>query len=1157
MSTASKQRTWKAVAMEPASRLTRLLGQLRPGLREKALQAHELSARSFSSRRPQQLRLPFSKACHEEGLTTVGIYAEEDKSSLHVQRVTEALKVTSSKPGPIAPYLDVQSVVEAAKRSGAEAVHPGYGFLSESADFAAACEDAGITFIGPRPETIALLGDKVRARELAMASDVPVLKGSPFLSSWVAAREFLERESLPLPIIFKAAFGGGGRGMRLVREDDELNEAYERCTSEAKTAFGNGSVFLEEFMEDARHIEVQVLADGQGGCAHLYERDCSVQLRNQKVVEVAPARIHPTLRKRISECAVRLLLKCQYRGVGTVEFMVAGSLQDPDARFVFMEVNPRIQVEHTITEEATDVDIVKTQLGIAGGFKLEELSLGPGADLEASKLRGFAIQARVSLAPGGNEVSKYQEPSGEGVRVDAALYAGGKPSMHYDPLVGKLICYAPGEGDDAFQTCRKRTITALDSYIIDGVNTNKPTLRGILHHPEFINNEVLLSFMARHGATLAGGISVPVAKGEMKPAALRRQKLPVMSPLEATVIRSCVAEGAEVEEGQLLVLLSAMKLETEVRAPHAGTVLKVAVTENQTVGSGEDLVVLDALVPEEGEGAASATSAAAAANRIRQGSLTSVDGSAVWYGKTSGVKPCEGPTSSSIRLPPPRHQDEAYIQRKTHHSQLLEELQSRLDTARAGGGAKAVEQHHARGKALPRERIEAVLDPGTKFLELSPLAAFDLYDGSAHSAGIVTGIGLVHGREVLFVANDATVKGGTYYPMTVKKHLRAQQIAMENKLPCVYLVDSGGAYLPLQDEVFPDRMHFGRIFYNQAQMSKHGVPQVSAVLGSCTAGGAYVPAMSDENIIVKRNGTIFLGGPPLVKASTGEEVTAEDLGGADVHTSKSGVADHFAENEPQALAMCREVLKYTGGHDAALPEVEPEEPLLDAEELLGIIPEDNSKAFEVRQVIARLVDGSRFHEFKARYGVTLVCGFAHIHGYPVGIVANNGILFGESAQKGAHFVQLCGQRKIPLLFLQNITGFMVGKAYENSGIARDGAKMVNAVSCVDVPKITVIIAGSHGAGNYGMCGRAYDPRFMFIWPNSRISVMGGAQAADVLATVKQDQLKRQGKAAMTEKELSDFKKPTLEKYEAEGSAYHSTSRLWDDGIIASSQVKSL
>jgi len=367
----------------------------------------------------------------------------------------------------------------------------------------------------------------------------------------------------------------------------------------------------------------------------------------------------------------------------------------------------------------------------------------------------------------------------------------------------------------------------------------------------------------------------------------------------------------------------------------------------------------------------------------------------------------------------------------------------------------------------------------------------------------------------------------------------------------VYLVDSGGAFLPLQDEVFPDQMHFGRIFFNQANMSSTGIPQISAVLGSCTAGGAYVPAMSDENIIVKGNGTIFLGGPPLVKASTGEEVTAEELGGADVHTSRSGVADHFAEDEPTALRLCREAIAHVGDTAAAAgtPELEPEAPLLDPSELLGLMPEENSKAFDVKQVIARVVDGSRFHEFKARYGPTLVCGFAHIHGYPVGIVANNGILFGESAQKGAHFVQLCNQRRVPLLFLQNITGFMVGKAYEQGGIARDGAKMVNAVACADVPKITVIIAGSHGAGNYGMCGRAYDPRFLFMWPNSRISVMGGSQAADVLATVKQDQLRRQGKPEMTEQQLEEFRRPTLEKYEREGSPYHSTARLWDDGII--------
>jgi len=1152
-----------------ARRIARLLGQLRPAaLTWVSPVAASAKPRSFATqRRPNGLQLPFSKvlianrgeiavriarACQEEGLATVGIYAEEDKGSLHVQRVQEAIRVTSKNPGPIAPYLDVQSVVEAAKQTGAQAVHPGYGFLSESAEFAAACEAAGIVFIGPRPETIALLGDKVRARELAMSSNVPVLKGSPFLDSSQHARDFLASERLPLPIIFKAAFGGGGRGMRLVRQDGELNEAFERCTSEAKTAFGNGSVFLEEFLDDARHIEVQVLADGQGGCAHLYERDCSVQLRNQKVVEVAPARIHAGLRARITDCAVRLLLNCNYRGVGTVEFMVAGGLDDPEARFVFMEVNPRIQVEHTITEEATDVDIVKTQLGIASGKKLDELGLPGGPGHAASTLRGFAIQARVSLAPGGgSEVSAYSEPSGEGVRVDAALYAGGKPSMHYDPLVGKLICYAPGEGDEAFQACRERTVSALDSYVIDGVNTNKPVLHGILRHPEFIKNEVLLSFMARHGPTLAGSADAAASTSQAsKPVSLKRQELSVSSPLEATVVQSCVQEGQEVEEGQLLVLLSAMKLETEVRSPHAGKVLKVSAVANKTVSAGEDLVVLDALVPEDGEGAAAETAAMASASRVRLVGSAMADATSVWYGKEDGVKPCQGPTSSSIRLPAPRHNDETFMKRTAHHTALLDQLNKRLQVVYGGGGEQSVEQHHARGKALPRERIKAVLDPGTDFLEFSALAANDLYDGMAHSAGIVTGVGLVHGKEVLFVANDATVKGGTYYPMTVSKHLRAQQIALENNLPCVYLVDSGGAYLPLQDEVFPGRLHFGRIFYNQAQMSRRGLPQISAVLGSCTAGGAYVPAMSDENIIVKGNGTIFLGGPPLVKASTGEVVTAEELGGADVHTSKSGVADHYAENEPQALAICREVLAHVGEPTHPKhPEVEPEAPLFDPKDLLGIIPEDNSKALEVREIIARIVDGSRFHEFKHRFGTTLVCGFAHIHGYPVGIVANNGILFGESAQKGAHFVQLCGQRRIPLLFLQNITGFMVGKAYENAGIARDGAKMVNAVACVDVPKITVIIAGSHGAGNYGMCGRAFDPRFLFMWPNARIGVMGGSQAAEVLTTVKQAQLKRQGKPEMTEQQLQDFKQPILDKYETEGNPYHSTSRLWDDGII--------
>ena len=488
--------------------------------------------------------------------------------------------------------------------------------------------------------------------------------------------------------------------------------------------------------------------------------------------------------------------------------------------------------------------------------------------------------------------------------------------------------------------------------------------------------------------------------------------------------------------------------------------------------------------------------------------------------------------------------------RREQNLALAADLKERLEAVKQGGGGKYVERHRSRGKMLPRERIAEICDPGSPFLELSSLAANELYDGKAQSAGIITGIGLVHGRECLFVANDATVKGGSYYPMTVKKHIRAHDVADANNLPCIYLVDSGGAFLPMQDEVFPDIGHFGRIFRNQAMMSGKGIPQVAAVLGSCTAGGAYVPAMSDESIIVKGNGTIFLAGPPLVKAATGEEVSAEDLGGADVHTRESGVADHFAENEDEALRMVRNVVENLNIEPKQRLDVKPVEvPAHDTEDLMGIIPTDNRKPFDVREVIARIVDGSRFHEFKPRYGNTLVCGFARIHGYPVGIVANNGILFSESSLKGAHFVELCGQRGVPLIFLQNITGFMVGRDAESGGIAKDGAKLVTAVSCVPVPKFTVIIGGSHGAGNYGMCGRAYDPRFLFMWPNARISVMGGPQAADVLATVKQDQRAREGLSPMSGEELEEFRRPILEKYETEGSPYYSTARLWDDGVI--------
>jgi 3-methylcrotonyl-CoA carboxylase beta subunit len=480
---------------------------------------------------------------------------------------------------------------------------------------------------------------------------------------------------------------------------------------------------------------------------------------------------------------------------------------------------------------------------------------------------------------------------------------------------------------------------------------------------------------------------------------------------------------------------------------------------------------------------------------------------------------------------------------------LVGDLNAKLAKVALGGGEDARKKHTSRGKMLPRDRVQGLLDVGSPFLEFSPLAAHDLYDNAAPSAGIITGIGRVSGRECVIVANDATVKGGTYFPMTVKKHLRAQEIAEQNRLPCIYLVDSGGANLPNQDEVFPDRDHFGRIFFNQANMSAKGIAQIAAVMGSCTAGGAYVPAMSDESIIVRDQGTIFLAGPPLVKAATGEVVSAEDLGGGDVHTRLSGVADHLAMNDAHALGIARSVVANLGvRHTAPLPMIEAKPPRFDPKELYGVIPTDTRKPFDVREVIARIVDDSAFDEFKARYGTTLVCGFAHIEGMPVGIVANNGVLFSESALKGAHFIELCCQRKIPLVFLQNITGFMVGRKYENEGIARNGAKMVTAVACAQVPKFTVIIGGSFGAGNYGMCGRAYSPRFLWMWPNARISVMGGEQAASVLATVKRDGIEAKG-GAWTKDEEESFKQPIRAQYEHEGHPYYATARLWDDGVI--------
>ncbi|MFD7501156.1 carboxyl transferase domain-containing protein [Streptomyces sp. NPDC059850] len=496
---------------------------------------------------------------------------------------------------------------------------------------------------------------------------------------------------------------------------------------------------------------------------------------------------------------------------------------------------------------------------------------------------------------------------------------------------------------------------------------------------------------------------------------------------------------------------------------------------------------------------------------------------------------------------------DAWQANEAAHRELAARLREKLAAARLGGGEKARARHTARGKLLPRDRVDTLLDPGSPFLELAPLAADGLYEGQAPAAGVIAGIGRVAGREVVVIANDATVKGGTYYPMTVKKHLRAQEVALENRLPCVYLVDSGGAFLPMQDEVFPDRDHFGRIFYNQARMSGAGIPQVAAVLGSCTAGGAYVPAMSDEAVIVRGQGTIFLGGPPLVKAATGEVVTAEELGGGEVHSRVSGVTDHLAEDDAHALRIVRTIVATlppspTQQGAPPWPLTPSQEPAVDPAGMYGAVPVDSRTPYDVREVIARVVDGSRFAEFKAEFGTTLVTGFARIMGHPVGIVANNGILFSESAQKGAHFIELCDQRGIPLVFLQNISGFMVGRSYEAGGIAKHGAKMVTAVACTRVPKLTVVIGGSYGAGNYSMCGRAYSPRFLWMWPNAKISVMGGEQAASVLATVKRDQLEARGEK-WSEEDEEAFRAPVREQYETQGSAYYATARLWDDGVI--------
>mmetsp|Transcript_6388 Transcript_6388/g.9955 ORF Transcript_6388/g.9955 Transcript_6388/m.9955 type:complete len:1216 (+) Transcript_6388:28-3675(+) len=1113
-----------------------------------------------------EISMRIARAAKSLGATSLSVCAPEDVSSPHVEFADEHVVLEKGKTA-IAPYLDIESLTRVVVENGVDFVHPGYGFLSESAPFAQSLESSGIEWVGPPPGVLQLFGNKIQARALAQRSNVPVVRGSGNLTSGEECLGILNNGDVRLPAIMKAAFGGGGRGMRIVRDLSQVASSFDSCQREALTAFGRDEVFLEEFWEDTKHLEVQILADGKGGVVHLFERDCTVQHRHQKVIELAPARnIHPELRRRLVDCAVTLARQCNYKGAGTVEFLVRGDLESPETEFVFMEVNPRVQVEHTVTEEATGIDIVQAQMLIAGGRSLEDL----GLEQENIKLRQHSLQARITMMPGKGEIlNQYKEPSGSGIRCDTAgWYSGFKPNQMYDPLVGKLICSAPGVTSESFEAARQLMLHSLKDFEIDGVANNIDAVERILTHKDFIDNRYNTSFLTEYPELLdpSKAKKTQTEHGSAKRLySEERIRFELTPPMTGNILDVKKKAGDEVEVGEVIVVLSAMKIETEMVSPVKGVVTEINCKAGEQVSGdtivavleGHEEILIDTTAEQIGRSTASASSSAAGS----QSSDPSMD---VWRASDEFVHAAAndgGMTLPIIRSVPASQLNDSKAQaRKERNSALRDELSSKVAAVKLGGGERSVALHRKRGKMLPRERIAAIIDPGSSFLEVAPLAGGDgLYaaDGidDLPSGGAVAGIGLVHGREVMIVANDATVKGGTYFPITVKKHLRAQQIAADNRLPCVYLVDSGGAYLPKQAEVFPDKEHFGRIFFNQARMSAAGIPQLAVVLGSCTAGGAYVPAMSDESVIVHKNGTIFLAGPPLVKAATQEVVSAEDLGGANVHTSISGVADHFAQDEPSALAKVRQIIGALPS-DPCLQSPVPkntsstvEEPHYPLSDLLSIIPEDNRIPFDVRQILARVLDGSRFHEFKERFGKSIVCGFGKIHGLPVGVVANNGILFSDSSLKATHFIQLCGQRNVPILFLQNITGFMVGKDAENAGIAKDGAKLVTAVSCVNVPKITLIVGGSHGAGNYGMCGRAYDPRFLFTWPNSRISVMGGPQAASVLSTVKSDQIESDTGSRMSAEEIAAFEQPLLDKFEEEGSPYYATARLWDDGVI--------
>eukprot|EP00808_Paulinella_micropora_P012732 g34696.t1 len=1108
-------------------------------------------------------------ACKALGVATAAVYSEADRKSLHVQRADEAYLLAHPPNEPITPYLNIPQVIQTAVSIGADAIHPGYGFLSEVSAFAAACAERAITFIGPSPHSLLLFGNKTSAKQLAREQAVPVARGSPVVASAEEALAFLKTEGIGFPVLIKAALGGGGKGQRLAKDAQELRKGFSPCSQEAALSFGDGSCFVEEFLEDARHIEVQILGDAAGSHVTLEERDCSIQFRNQKVVEVAPPRdICPQLRAALQNAALKLAKAAQYVNAGTVEFLVQGTLADPSGRFIFLEMNPRIQVEHTITEEICGVDLVKAQIRLAARQLLADMNLSQ----QQIQAKGFAIQLRLGLIPGKEvALTEYEEPTGEGIRVDSSVAKGFSPSQQFDPLLAKLVVSVPA--GSSFQDCTAKALKALSAYRLNPeLKTNRHILANILKHPLFVRNQVTTTFMTTHQKELFSSKDVQGAytgsgdrSGRSRQAGMGRQekeRLVVRAPFPGKVVEiKANPDQAQVRAGDAVLLLSAMKMLTEVASPLTGSVSQLQVAVGQQVNSDDPLFTVEGYrEPDEATAGHSDTQNEPAAESVeaKLGLAQSLHTEA-WYLQPSGPRYRTCPRSST-RLRSALKTDSAQFQaRRRHNLSLLDTLNQRLKTVQQGGSKRAVALHRKRGKKLPRERIAAIIDPGTRFLELSALAAWGMYGGNIHSASMICGIGVVAGVECMFLCNDATVKGGVFFPETAKKQLRAQRIAQENRLPCIYLVDGGGANLgggvgsmsgAGEEQSAAVFVSGGLQFKNQAVMSSMRIPQIAAVLGKCTAGGAYIPAMADESIIVKGNGTIYLGGPPLVKAATGEEADEQELGGAAMHCSKSGVTDHFAETEDEALRLVRAAVESLARPARfLLPTTAPQPPAYDPEELLGLIPEDNKFPYDVREVIARVVDSSRFHEFKPRFGCTLVCGFAYLHGFPVGILGNNGMLFSDSAIKGAHFIQICGQRKIPLVFFHNITGFMVGTEYEQGGITKHGAKMIMAVSCVAVPKISIVLGGSHGAGNYAMCGPAFDPRFTFLWPNARISVMGGQQAADVITIVKDAQLKREGKALLSAEGKKAMQAPIIEALDGCSSAYDSTKAVFDDGII--------